>query len=589
MVIADRPIDILLPLDLGQLTDSAATLSGRTMRPQMKRVCPLFRPISVVLMLAQPLISACTGSVIGPLASIGGDPPLIGNGPNSPGDTSPGGCDAIPRRLVSRRLSRSEYNRTVRDIFGVAGQPANSLPPDPVKSFDNSADLLSTSPLHIEQFLVISGRVIDAALADPVLASRVVVCDPAGTSADACSREIFRTVGRRLARRPLTAEELTDVEALASAARADGDTFVESVKVGLRGLLMSPQFLFRELPDSAAGGGPRPVDEFVLATRLAYLVWGSAPDDRLLDLAEQGALSPADRLTAELKRMLSDPRTSSLTDDFAHQWLALAKLQDASPDPVLFPGVDKGLLDDMRSEVMLGFSDLLKSNRGPIELVRGRQTFLNERLARHYGRTDVLGSQFRRVDVDPTQRSGVLTQAGILTMTSTPKATHLIRRGVWVASALLCAEPPPPPANIPVLGPAMPGETQRQQLERHRADPACATCHELIDPLGFGLESYDPVGRYRTTDENGQTIDSTGTLPGGRAFRGAIELAPLLERGPEFSRCLTSKLLTYALGSEFAAQDCHAQKLAPAIANGESMESVLDKIVHSDAFTQRWP
>jgi hypothetical protein len=286
------------------------------------------------------------------------------------------------------------------------------------------------------------------------------------------------------------------------------------------------------------------LDDYALASRLSYFLWSSMPDDELFRLAEQHRLHEPDVLRAQALRMLNDPRADALMANFAGQWLGLRRLNttDVQPDTNQFPQFDDQLRLDLWKETELFVRSIMRSNRSIYDLLNGRYTFLNERLARHYGMEGIKGPEFRRVTFTAEPRAGVVTQGSILTLTSHPSRTSPVKRGEWVLTNLLGDAPPDPPPAVPTLEQTRTANrklTVRQQTEQHRADPGCANCHQAMDPLGFGLENFDPIGRWRDRD-GAQPVDATGTLPTGETFRGPLELVAVLsQRKAEFSRCLT--------------------------------------------------
>ena len=330
-----------------------------------------------------------------------------------------------------------------------------------------------------------------------------------------------------------------------------GDSIEQGMRLVLQAVLVSPHFLFRIERDLDPNNPDaiHEVDPYELASRLSYFLWSSMPDDRLIERATSLELLQPDVLEQEVTRMLADPRSQAFVENFAGQWLELRNLELAAPDPELFPEFDDELRSALRTETELFFETVLREDRGMADFLDGRFTFLNERLARHYGVEGVEGREFRRVSLDGNQRSGILTQASVLLLSSYPTRTSPVLRGKWLLESILGAPPPPPPDGVPELEEtdASTG-TLRQQLEKHRANPACAVCHEKMDALGFGMENYDPIGRWRTQDR-GLPVDTSGVLPSGESFAGPAELKEILkDQTADFARCLTEKMLIYALG-----------------------------------------
>ncbi len=374
----------------------------------------------------------------------------------------------------------------------------------------------------------------------------------------------------------------------------EGENFHTAIGVGLQAILVSPNFLFRvELdPEPNNPDAIRTLNDFELATRLSYFLWSSTPDDELLTLARLGKLHETDTLDRQVRRMLADPKSQALVENFAGQWLQLRNLDVASPDRGRYPEFDEALRTAMRKETEQFFASILREDGSLLDFIDGNYTFVNERLARHYGIEGVKGEEYRRVELDPAQRGGVLTQASVLTVTSNPTRTSPVKRGKWVLENLLGTPPPPPPANVPELKTDEEAQltgSLRERMEQHRANPDCAVCHNRMDPLGFGLENYDGIGGWRTKD-GAFDIDPSGELPGGLAFAGPQELKQILKaRQDDFIRCLAEKMLTYALGRGVEYSDrCTVEDLVRAVQDNDyKFSSLILAIVHSDAFQKR--
>jgi hypothetical protein len=368
-----------------------------------------------------------------------------------------------------------------------------------------------------------------------------------------CALKNISAVAQRAFRRPVAREELIPYVAVMARAQKAGESFDEALAVALQALLVSPDFLFRLEQDRAAmtaGAQAVPVGEHELASRLSYFLWSSMPDAELRRLADRGMLRRPGVLEAQVRRMLLDRRSSALVEEFGGQWLQFRALESVAPDREKFPSFDNYLRLSMRNETMLFFEHIVREDRSILEFLDAKYTYLNERLARHYGVNGVTGPTFRRVDLTDGQRGGVLTQASVLTVSSYATRTSPVLRGRWVLDNLLDAPPPDPPAGVPALDEKAVGQTAslRQQMEAHRANPTCASCHRRMDPLGFGLENYDAIGAWRAMDGK-FAIDPKGELPDGRIFHQPSELRTiLLQDRQDFSRALSSKLMIYALG-----------------------------------------
>ena len=402
--------------------------------------------------------------------------------------------------------------------------------------------------------LAIGGPYNAKGVADTESRRKLFVCRPASPrDEEPCARKVLAGLARRAYRRPATAGDIETLLGFYRLGRRDG-TFEAGIGLALERLLAGPEFLFRieRDPDNVAAGMPYRVSDLELASRLSFFLWSSIPDDTLLEVAERGRLNDPAVLERQVRRMLADDRANSLVTSFAAQWLHLRNVDSVTPDLERFPYFDENLRGAFRTETELFFESILRDDRSVLDLLAADYTFLNERLARHYGIPGIYGSHFRRVRVADASRGGLLGHGSILTVTSYSTRTSPVVRGKWVLDNILGAPPPPPPPNVPSL---MERDAQgtvlsvRAQLEQHRSNPACATCHRLMDPLGFALESFDGVGRWRTTDA-GAPIDASGVLPDGTPFQGVAELRRLLlqKQRDQFVSTVTDRLLTYALG-----------------------------------------
>ena len=369
-----------------------------------------------------------------------------------------------------------------------------------------------------------------------------------------CARRIVTDFATRAFRRPVTARELAPYITLTQQAAKEEGSLAEGLAIGIQAILVSPDFLFRierdRTPSAATTRAYYPISQHELASRLSYFLWSSMPDAQLRRAADMGTLRNPAVLTAQVRRMLRDPKANALAENFGGQWLQFRALESVTRDKDRYPDFEDYLRLSMRRETELFIEDVIRQDRKILDFIDGKYSFLNERLARHYGIPGVSGPEFRRVDLNETPRGGVLTQASVLTVSSYATRTSPVLRGRWVLDNLLDAPPPEPPADVPNLKESEIGTTasMREQLELHRKDPTCASCHRRMDPLGFGLENFDAVGAWRTMDGK-FPIDATGTLPDGRSFNGPEELRSILRADHQaFEHCLTAKLLTYALG-----------------------------------------
>lgn len=503
-----------------------------------------------------------------------------------------------PGPFVIRRLTKTEYGNTLRDLLGVEPAIANELPDE----VSGEGYLNSLSPLQLEQYLAIADRALDRVLspdgAPPTETQKRLFGEPPARDADrrATAREVARSLARRAYRRPPSEAELSVLVEVFDLGQQNDLTYPASLRLMLRAILVSPQFLFIT-PAAIADPGAAivPLDSYQLASRLSYLLWATMPDDQLMELAESGKLSDPATLQAQVKRMLEDSRSRALFDGFGAQWLGLEKLAGMTFDPSQFPQMTSTLRLAMYDEARLFFESIVRENRSVLSFVDADYTFLNDSLATIYGLPGtVSGSEMRRVQLSDVNRGGILGMPGILAATSFPNRTSPVKRGVWVLEQVLGDHVPPAPPDVPALEKQNQTEvanlTLRQRTELHRTNPVCANCHQMLDPIGFGLENFDAIGRWRDREENGGMIDASGELPGGKHFSNPKELkAMIAERGDDFSRNLTERLLAFALcrrleGYDEIVVDDLMKHIA---ADGYRMQTIISAIVTSYPFTHR--
>ncbi len=554
---------------------------------------------------------ACTGRINDIAQSGGGSP--TGTGAGAPSTTGTGGGSNPPNsttpptsvkldsgRTVIRRLNRTEYNNTVHDLLGTSLTPATALSPDQtVDGFDTVGQVLTADPVFFETMEGAASALADELFALPATDPRrtkVFVCAMTTGAEATCAKQILTTFARRAFRRPPKTAEIDGLMGLVDTVRAGG-TYTDGLKAAITEILVSPHFLFREETSVGVGanGAAKPLNAFELATRLSYFLWSSMPDDALAASADSGKLTsdPAE-LPAQIQRMLADPKMTALATNFATDWLTLDRLDKVNFDPTIYgTEYDTQLRDAAKQETTTFFAKLVSDNLPLSTLINADFTYANARLAKLYGLT-ATGTSLSRVSLAGTQRAGLLTQASFLMANSHPDRSGPVQRGDWILSRILCAATPPPPDGIviPMLPPASAGISGRKFLEGHRADAMCATCHNLIDPVGLGFENFDGVGGYRTMD-SGAPVNASGTYPGGPAFNGVTELIPLIAKDPRYPACVTRQLLTYAVGRTFSASDAvtYAQGLsAQATANGGGQwRSLIAMIASSEAFRTNRP
>jgi hypothetical protein len=456
-----------------------------------------------------------------------------------------------------------------------------------------SRDPKAADPAQQPRQLVVRSIVVDGpynAPPPPVPEShRRLMAHPPGLPPREAARAILARFATRAFRRKVAPEEVARLVSLYDRAEKEGERFEKRVRLALCGVLVSPHFLFRVERDPP-GAKPQtayPVGEYELASRLSYFLWSSLPDEELFALAGQGRLRRD--LEGQVRRMVKDPKSAAFVQNFAGQWLTLRKLETVAPDPKVFPGFDEGLRSAMARETEMFFEAVLREDRSILDFLDADFSFVNERLARHYGIAGVQGKDFRRVKL-PANRGGILTHASILTLTSNPTRTSPVKRGKWVLDQLLNTPPPPPPPDVPEL-------TEEKQLtgslrkvmEQHRENALCASCHQRMDPIGFAFENYDAVGAWR--DKDGKfPIDPSGVLPGGQSFKGPAELKVILKGKKDlFGRCLAEKMLTYALGRGLEYYDkCAVDKILRALdKNGYRFSTLLLEVVRSEPFQMR--
>jgi mono/diheme cytochrome c family protein len=470
-------------------------------------------------------------------------------------------AEAIHERLKARvRVAAGPHD--VRVTFFRRNRAASD---EPLQLHERHHDLQDMNGLPLIEQVIVTGPFNPAGPGDTPSRRRIFTCrpettaGPGGRSADreaGCAREILTRLARLAYRRPATANDLAPLMELYDAERAAGSTFDAGIEQSLRLILASPKFLFRV--ETPAKGGVGPVSDLELATRLSFFLWSSIPDDELLTRAERGRLDEPAVLQAQVERMLKDPRSRALVDNFAAQWLRLRNLRSHSPIARDFPNFDNELREAFRIETELFFHSIVREDRSVLDLLNADYTYANERLARHYGMPNVYGSHFRRVTVQQDARRGLLGQGSILTVTSYPNRTSPVLRGKWVLENLLGTPPPAPPQDVPDIQENHPGaeaRSLRARLEAHRASPTCASCHRVMDPLGFALENFDGLGQWREKEPGG-AIDPTGQLADGTRIDGPVALRRAVLQRPEmFVRTLTEKLMTYGLGRGIELED----------------------------------
>lgn len=499
-----------------------------------------------------------------------------------------------PGKPLARRLNRNEYGNAIQDVLGINADVASTLPADGISyGFDNIGDALTMSPLLVDRYYDAAGKALAALWRDPLALARILTPKPNDQAGEAAAaRAIIARFAERAYRKPVSSSHLDRLMVVYGKARAKTAHFDEAVRPMLQAVLISPRFLVRIEDDQPDATGAYTVSAYDLASRLSFFLWSGPPDAELLSAAANGALLTPIEIEKQARRMLSDPRSSALAENFAGQWLQLRSLEDMHPDQKHFPDFTPSLKKAFTDEANLFISEIVHQDRPITDLIDADFTYLNEELAKHYGITGITGTQMRRVTLTDHRRGGVVTMGALLTVTSDPARTNIPRRGNYLMGTILGQAPPPPPAMVPPLeqstgtGVAL---TVREMLEVHRRKAECAVCHAKIDPLGFSLDNYNAIGQWQD-QEAGKPVDASGVLPSGEKFEGPIALKKILmDRTPAFARTMTEQMLIYVLGRGLIYQDdCVLKDAQASLAkNGYRFSSLILTIVTSFPFTHR--
>lgn len=498
-----------------------------------------------------------------------------------------------------RRLNRDEYTATMRDLLDIHMDIGHPLPADGAggEGFDNAAETLFLSPLHSEKYMDLARFAMDFAQKEYKSRVKILVAKPGpGVTPDQAAREILKSFLPRAFRRPVTEVDVAPYLQLFQAARNQGQLFEEAIFFSLRGVLVSPLFLFRsEEPNTSPA--PKPVEQFALASRLSYFLWGSMPDELLFDVAAAGKLHDHEVMNEMVRRMLRNDRSHNFMQRFVEQWLRVRELGiDKIPDPKLFPtyAADEELRSDIRLQPTLFLREIFLRNLSLLNLLDSKYTIGTSTLAKHLGVTLPLNKNAAKqpqwVELpEGSHRGGLLGMPAILTVSSYPYRTSPVLRGAWILDSILGTPPPPPPPNVPALEETKEGaapKSVRERLTQHRANAICASCHSRIDPLGFALENYDAVGRWRDED-GGKPVDSSGELTDGTKIGGPDQLkAALLDRKDLFIRNLTTKMLGYALGRGLTLKDsCTVDSIVAELRDNDyKAQTLIQAIVKSIPF-----
>lgn len=505
-----------------------------------------------------------------------------------------------PGTFVIRRLTKTEYGNTLRDLFGVDPEIAAALPDE----VSGEGYLNSISPLQLEQYLAITEQVLNQVLSHDGLPVRRTTIDLSlfvepptpGTDLQETVRKVAQSLAKNVYRRPASDTEVQVLMDVFELGRRNELSYQASLRLMLKAMLVSPQFLFiTPADDFDTRAEIIPLDDYQLGSRLSYLLWGTMPDDELVALADSGKLRDPAMLKEQVKRMLEDPRSRALFDGFGAQWLGTGDLKTKTFDLAKFPEMTSELRLAMYDEVRLFFQSIVRENVSIAQLIDSDYTFLNENLATIYALEEtVVGTEMRKVRLNDENRGGILGMPGVLAATSFPNRTSPVNRGVWVLEQVLGEHVPSAPPNVPALEKqdqqSVANLTLRERFELHRSDPTCATCHRLLDPIGFGLENFDAIGRWRDQDDNGQPIDPSGELPDGSRFSNPRELKAMVAgRLDDFSRNLVEKMLAYALCRKLEGYDeIVVDELMQTLAqDGYRMQTLVTEVVTSYPFTHR--
>ena len=495
-------------------------------------------------------------------------------------------------KIDQRLRKRIHVTAGPHDVVVTFVQRDHAESDEPLQPQERNYDLQDMNGLPMIDHVSLTGPYNPAGAGDTPSRRRVFVCRPTSTTDEpACARRILSTLARRAYRRPVTDDDMAPVMALYEQGRKKG-SFDAGIEQGLRLVLADPKFIFRTETSPSTPGATARVTDLELASRLSFFLWSSIPDDELLTTAAEGKLRQPAVLEQQIKRMLKDPKADAIVENFAAQWLMLRNLKTHFPTPLKYPDFDNELREAFATETKTFFGSIMREDRSLIDFLDADYTFVNERLARHYGIPNIYGSRFRRVTLTDENRRGLLGQGSILAISSYPHRTSVVLRGKWILENLLGTPPPSPPANVPALKENDEGgepESLKARMEAHRRSPQCASCHRVMDPLGFALENFDAIGEWRVKDESGP-IDATGQLADGTHVDGPVALRKaLLKHSDQFVRTFTEKLMTYALGRgvEYYDMPVVRQIARDAAAQNYRFSAVVLGIVRSPGFQMK--
>jgi Protein of unknown function (DUF1592)/Protein of unknown function (DUF1588)/Protein of unknown function (DUF1587)/Protein of unknown function (DUF1585)/Protein of unknown function (DUF1595) len=562
---------------------NARSAEGRTIESRTLRTVGL-----AAVLLTSGLAAACVGK-------LGDSPSPSGGGPAM--DPLACATGVHPGEAPIRRMTRFEYNNTVRDLLGDTSAPANSFAADEESlGFNNQASTLVVTQLLAEQYMNASEALAKTAVTDVV---KLTGCDAVKVGNDACGAQFIESFGKRAFRRPLDDDGRAMLKSVFTAGAAMPGGFNTGIRLVIEAALQSPQFLYRVefgMPNPTSDGAIK-LDDYEVASRLSYLLWGSMPDDTLFAAAAAGELQAPEQVAAQAKRMLADPKAHDAVRNFHEQWLKVSKIDTIDKDDAVYPSYKPAMRAMWKAETLAFVDDVIFGSKGDLStLLTASYTMMNAEVAAFYGVSNgPTGSGFVHVDLDPKQRSGLLTQPSVLAVTSHPNQSSPVHRGKFVREQLLCQQLPPPPANLKIVPPAVdPNATTRQKFAEHDTDPACSGCHHLMDPIGVGFEHYDALGQWRDTD-HGFPVDATGEVKDSKdvdgKFDGVVDLSQRLAGSEQVRACVVSQWFRYGHGRPETTDDaCTMKKLGTAFQQGKySIQELLVAITQTDAFLYRKP
>jgi hypothetical protein len=570
---------------------------------------PTIRRLTKLAAALTLLGAGCTGQVEGGAGSGGFIEPTGGTGGSGPGGSGPGGSGGsgaggspgagAPGQAAFRRLSRFEYNNTVRDLLGDTTAPASNFPPD--ADAGKSGFKIGGTVAHADasHLLEASEKLAASAVTrlEALLPGSCMGVPAATPAQDACAKAFITTFGKRAFRRPLTTDEANGLNAFYAAQRMSGTDFPGSIRMVIAAFLMSPQFLYRwEFNPKTAirEGGLVRYNSWEMASRLSYLVWGSMPDDHAFGLAEKNQLTTPEQIEAEVKRLFENKaRAKQVVGDFFTQFLGIVELKAATKDPKAYPTYTPALADSMLAETIAYAGNAVIDGDGKLATVfTSSDSFIDGNLGKLYGMTGVTGNGLTPTKLDASQRAGILTLASYLTEHASSDESNPVRRGKVVADRVICTEPPPPPDVVPQIKPMDPNKSVRERYEEHDKDPCAAACHMLFDPIGFAFENYNGIGAWQERD-GGKPVNAKGVIEIDKqmkAFNNGIELQQIFAKSPQVADCMSRQFLRYALRRrESAGDEPSIAAILGAFNKTGSLRDLVIALAKSKAFTHRTP